>query len=95
MEQNYFQVDQEYYKQTDRLAISAPTTSILADTYIQYTEHKQVYLILITQKIIAYFRYVDDILMVDDPRKTNIEHTFDEFNKLHAIHKIHYRKRTA
>jgi hypothetical protein len=33
MEQNYFQVDQEYYKQTDGLAMGAPTLSIRAETY--------------------------------------------------------------
>jgi hypothetical protein len=32
--------------------------------------------------MVAYFRYVDDILMIYDQRKTNIEHTHDEFNKL-------------
>jgi hypothetical protein len=33
LEQNYFQVDQKYYKQTDGLAMGAPTLSILAETY--------------------------------------------------------------
>jgi hypothetical protein len=36
IEQIYFQFDQEYYKQTDRLAMGAPTSSILAETYIQH-----------------------------------------------------------
>jgi hypothetical protein len=31
-EQNYFQFDQQYYKQTDRFATGAPT-SVLAETY--------------------------------------------------------------
>jgi hypothetical protein len=45
-EQNYFQFDQQYYKQTDGLAMGAPTSSILAETYIQHMEHKQIYPIL-------------------------------------------------
>jgi hypothetical protein len=62
LEQNYFQVDHEYYKQTDGLAMFAPTSSILRETYTQHVEHKQMYTILIKQQKI-YFRYVDDILM--------------------------------
>jgi hypothetical protein len=42
MEQNYFQFDQQYYKQTDGLPMGAPT-SLLAEIYIQPMEHKQIY----------------------------------------------------
>jgi hypothetical protein len=56
IEQNYFQFDQEHYKQTDGLAMGAQTSSILAETYIQHTEHTHIYPILIQQQIIAYFR---------------------------------------
>jgi hypothetical protein len=43
-------------------ATYSPTSSILAETYIQHMEHKQIYPILIKQQIIAYFRYVDDMI---------------------------------
>jgi hypothetical protein len=39
LEQNYFQTDQEYYKQTDGLAMAATTSSVLAEIYIQHMEH--------------------------------------------------------
>jgi hypothetical protein len=61
MEQNYFEFDQQYYKQTDGLALGAPTSPVLAKTYVQYMEHKQIYPIQIEQQIIAYFWYIDDI----------------------------------
>jgi hypothetical protein len=32
-EQNHFQFDQQYCKQTEGLAMGAPTSSILAETY--------------------------------------------------------------
>jgi hypothetical protein len=83
IEQNHFQFDQEYCKQPNGLAMGAPT-SILAETYIQYMEHTQIYPILIKQLIIAYFRYVDDILIIYDQNKTNIDHTIKEFNKLQS-----------
>jgi hypothetical protein len=70
LEQNYFQVDQEYYKQTDGLAVGAPTSSILAETSIQHMEHTQIYPILIKQQIAAYFRYVNNTLIIYDQNKT-------------------------
>jgi Tfp pilus assembly pilus retraction ATPase PilT len=42
MEQNYFQFEQKYYKQTDGLAMGAPTSAVIAETYIQNMEHKQI-----------------------------------------------------
>jgi hypothetical protein len=34
MAQNYFQSDQQYFKQTDGLAMGAPTSAILVEIYI-------------------------------------------------------------
>jgi hypothetical protein len=82
MEQNYFQFNQQYYKQTEGLAMGAPTSAILAETYIQHMEHKHIYPILINHKITGYFRYVDDILIIYNQNQTNIEETINEFNKL-------------
>jgi hypothetical protein len=51
--------------------MGAPTSAILAETYVQHMEHMQihVYPILIKQHIIGYFRYVDDILVIYDQNK--------------------------
>jgi hypothetical protein len=51
--------------------MGAPTSAILAEIYIQYLEHKQLYPILIKQKIIGYFRYVDDILIIYNGKRTH------------------------
>jgi hypothetical protein len=66
IEQYYFQFDQEHYKQTDGRARGVSTSSLLAETYIQHIEHTQIYPILIQQQIIAYFRSVDDTLIIYD-----------------------------
>jgi ectoine hydroxylase-related dioxygenase (phytanoyl-CoA dioxygenase family) len=42
MEQNYFQFDRHYYKQREELAMGAPTSTILAEIFIQHTEHKHI-----------------------------------------------------
>jgi hypothetical protein len=41
-EKNYFQFDQQYYKQTEGLAMGAPTPAILPGKYILYMEHKNI-----------------------------------------------------
>jgi hypothetical protein len=82
MEQNYFQFDQKHYKQIEGLAMGAPTSAILAETFIQHMEHTYIYPILKTQQIIAYYRYVDDILILYNKNKTNIEKTLNDFNNI-------------
>jgi hypothetical protein len=42
LEQNYFQHHHKYYKQTDGLAMGAPTSAILAEIYIQNMEHTNI-----------------------------------------------------
>jgi hypothetical protein len=73
--------------------MGAPTSSILAETHIQHIEHTQIYPILIQQQKIAYFRYVDDILIIYDQNKTNINHTLNEFNKLQQTIKFTIEKK--
>jgi hypothetical protein len=50
LEQNYFEFNKQFYKQTEGLAMGAPTSAILAEIYIQYIEHKQLYPVLLKQK---------------------------------------------
>jgi hypothetical protein len=47
-------------------------------------EHTQIYPILMKQQTVTYFRYIDDILIIYDQNKTNIDHTLHEFNKLQS-----------
>jgi hypothetical protein len=80
LEQNYFQFNQQYYKQAKGLAMGTPTSAILAEVYIQQIKHKKLYPILKKHQIIGCFRYID-ILKIYNQNKTNIEETLTEFNK--------------
>jgi hypothetical protein len=84
LRQNYFQHGKEIFQQKEGLAMGAPTSSILSEVYLQNLEHNSIFKILMEQKIVAYFRYVDDIMIVYDRNKTNISHMLDLFNKLHS-----------
>jgi hypothetical protein len=93
-EQNYFQFEQKFYKQTDGLAMGAPTLAITSEADIQNMGHKQIFSILVKHQIAGYFRYsYVDILIIYDQAKTNIDQTLANFNKQPTNHKIHNRKR--
>jgi hypothetical protein len=64
--------------------MSAPTSPILTETYMLHRKHEHIYPILKKikiKKIMAYFGYVD-ILIIYDQNKTNIEQTLNKFNNL-------------
>jgi hypothetical protein len=63
--------------------MGAPTSAIIAETFIQNLEHNQMYNILTKYNIIGYFRYVDDILIIYDINKTHIDTMINEFNTFH------------
>jgi hypothetical protein len=63
--------------------MGACTSAILAEVYIQYMEHKQLYSIK-KHQIIKYFRYLD-FLIIYNRNITNIVETLTEFNKKQPV----------
>jgi hypothetical protein len=61
------------YKHTEGLAMGVPISTVLAEAYIQYME--QLCPFLMKYQIIGYFRYVDDISIIYNHKKTNIDET--------------------
>jgi hypothetical protein len=88
LEQNYVRYNEQCYTQEEGLAKGAPTSAILAEVFLQYLEHTQIADILKKHHIIDYHRYVDDILIMYNPQKTNISNTLEEFNAIH--HKLNF-----
>jgi hypothetical protein len=80
--QNYFQFQDTIYLQKERLAMGAPTPSILSDIYLQHMESTTIPELLGKHNIKRYFRYVDDILLKYIDNTTNIHNALDEFNNL-------------
>jgi hypothetical protein len=81
--QNYFRHENELFQQIEGLAMGAPTSSLLSEVFLQSLEHNSIYNILVENKIVAYFRYVDDILIVHDNQETDIAHMLLLFNNLY------------
>jgi hypothetical protein len=74
--------------------MGAPTSAILAETFIQHLEHTIIHKILKKHQIIDYYRYVDDILIIYNEHHTNIDNTLDEFNRIHPKIKFTIEKET-
>jgi hypothetical protein len=63
LEQNYLEYNNQFSKSNEGLPMGAPTSAILAETFIQYLEHTTIWKVL-QHRILDYYRYVDDILIV-------------------------------
>jgi len=62
--------------------MGAPTLSIFSEFYLQYLENTIIYNLLSHHNIEGYFRYVDDLLIVYNENRTNINDVLDCFKKL-------------
>jgi hypothetical protein len=82
LDQNYFQFMDKTLVQHDGLAMGAPTSSILSEFYLQHLENSRIYDILLNFNIIEYSRYVDDLLIIYNESKTDIEYLLHCFNNI-------------
>jgi hypothetical protein len=62
--------------------MGAHIPALLSELFLQQLQHNQTFDILMSHKIIAYFRYVDDILILYDTNLTNVISTLFDFNSL-------------
>ena len=62
--------------------MGAPTSSIFSEFYLQSLENSTIYTVLLEYDVKGYFRYVDDILVVYDEEKSNIEALLGCFNNI-------------
>ena len=60
--------------------MGAPTSSIFSEIYLQYIENTTLSDIFIKHKVLGYFRYVYDILIIYKEDHTDIHHVLDLFN---------------
>ena len=83
-QQNYFTNDNNILIQQDGLAMGAPSSSLIAEIFLQHLEHLHLPQLTHKHKIINYWRYADDILITYDPNHTNIQAILQDFNSMHT-----------
>jgi hypothetical protein len=62
--QNYFVFDDKVFFQTDDLAMGAPSSSVISEIFLQYIEHTHLPLLAHKHRLVNYFPYVDDVLII-------------------------------
>ena len=78
--QNYFTHNQGIITPKDGIAMGAPSSALIAEFFLQRTENTH---LPHKHRIINYFRYVDDILLIFDSTHTDIQTILTDFNALH------------
>jgi hypothetical protein len=68
--------------------MGAPSSPTFSEIYLQHIEHKIIYEILLKHNILGYLRYVDDILIIYDKKKTVITDVLNNFNN--ATHPLQF-----
>jgi len=63
--------------------MDTPSSRLLAKVFLQHPEHLHLKHLTHRHKIINYFWYVDDILLIFDPNHTNIKAVLNDFNTIH------------
>jgi hypothetical protein len=63
--------------------MGAPSSAILSEFFLQYVESNQIINILVNNKILGYFRYIEDIHILYDHTSTNINTLLNEYNQIH------------
>jgi uncharacterized protein YggL (DUF469 family) len=71
IKQNYFQYEGTYYQPRKGTAMGSPISGLIAEIYLQKIENHHIKHWLESKEIIFYKRYVDDILIAYNQRKTN------------------------
>jgi hypothetical protein len=80
--QNYFAYNKVMI-QKEGLAMGSPSSGLIAEMFLQQTEHLHMARLSTKHKIINYCRYVDDILIIFDHSQSSIQAILADFNTLH------------
>jgi hypothetical protein len=81
--QNYILNNDKIIIQTDGLAMGAPSSSIVSEIFLQHIEHTYLPCPAQKHKLINYFHFVNDILLIYDLQHTNIHTILNDFNYIH------------
>jgi len=81
--QNYFAHNGTIQIQKEGLAMGAPSSGLISEQFLQQIEHIHLAHLSTKHKIIEYFRYVDDILLIFYSNHTDIQAILTDFNAIH------------
>ena len=75
---------QQQYSDSERMPSNgAPSSSLKAGFFLHHIEHPHMARLSMKHKIVKFFRYVDDILIIFGPNHSSTQTILAEFNTLH------------
>ena len=80
--QNDFTHNKHIQIQNDGLAMGTASSGLISELFLQQMEHLHLACPSTKLKIIDYFRYVDDILLIFDSNHTDIQTILNDFNAI-------------
>jgi hypothetical protein len=83
LNQNYFEYNNKIYKQTDGLAMGAPTSSIISEIFLQEIDKTIINIIKKHDPQGQYYRYVDDAIYISQNNGYNIKEIETKINNIH------------
>ena len=81
--ENYFAHNKDTVIHYDSLTMGAPSSGLIAEIFLQHTEHIHLAHLTHKHRIINYCRNVDNVLLIFDYNHTSIQMILDDFNSLH------------
>ena len=82
--QNYFTHGDRIFTQTDGLPMGAPSSGIISEIFLQHFENSHLPPLAQKHKLVNYFRYVDDVLLIYDAQHTDIHTILSDFNSINT-----------
>jgi len=83
IKQNYFAHGDRAITQTDGLTMGASSSGIISEIFLQHFEHSHLHILAHKHKLVNYFRYVDDVLLICDALHNDIHTILSDFNSFH------------
>ena len=70
LSQNYFMFQPKIYQPAQGMSMGSPISSLIAEIFLQHYEDTNIKQLLDMKSIALYARYVDDILVIYDTKKS-------------------------
>jgi hypothetical protein len=88
LSQNYFTFQQRIYQPEQGIAMGSPISGIIAEIFLQHFEDTNIKHLLDTKNLVLYTRYVDDISIIYDTKRTCSRTINTYINDIHSNIKL-------
>jgi hypothetical protein len=88
LSQNYFTFQIKIYQPEKVVPMGSPISSTIAEIFLQHVEDIHIKQLLDTKTITFYTRYVDDVLIICDTKRTNTHLINKYINQIHTNIKL-------